>query len=305
MYELILLENSAQAQGYEALTFPYYHPLLQKLVPDACILAVGVCQGTEPIGLALAVYSEDRETVWKKADVKSLFIKPEYRHQGLGTNLLQRLETELVKKGCSYIQLNYTENPCTEQLNHFLIKCGWKTPENTAILVYCSAEKVQTAASPHLIQRAAEFKSKLSAKYEIFSWKELKQSEREAIIERMKIDSLWLKFNPFAGGNLTDTISSYGVRYESQVIGWSISHNMIPNVTTFAEMFVTPECKLRPRIALPLMAQAINSCFESGCPKATFRTETSNTAMLKFIDRWLAPYIETKRRVWSSQRIFD
>jgi hypothetical protein len=86
------------------------------------------------------------------------------------------------------------------------------------------------------------FGKKLSPKYEIFPWTELKESEQEAIQERMKTDNLWLKFNPFVGGNLIDTISSYGVRYEGQVIGWSISHNMIPNQTTFAEMFVTPEC---------------------------------------------------------------
>jgi GNAT superfamily N-acetyltransferase len=305
MYEFSLLENPAQAEGYEALTYPYYRPLLQKLAPDAGILTVGVSQGIEPVGLVLAAYSKNKETAQKKADVKSIFIKPEYRCQGLGTNLLQKLEVELQQQGCSHIQVNYTETPSTEKLNPLLIKCGWKTPENTAVLIYCSAEKVQTAPSPHLIERAAEFKSKLSAKYEIFPWTELKESEREAIEERMKTDSLWLKFNPFVGGNLTDTVSSYGVRYEGQVIGWTISHNMIPNQTTFAEMFITPECTLRPRIALPLMAQAINSCFESGCPKATFRTETSNAPMLKFIERWLTPYIETKRYVWSSQKSLD
>jgi GNAT superfamily N-acetyltransferase len=302
MYEFTLLENPAQAQGYKTLTFAYYHFLLQKLAPDADIVALGICQENEPVGLAVSVYSEDKEKSQKYADVKSLYIKPEHRCQGLGTKLLQKLEFELQQRGCNNIRLNHTENPSTEIINSLLVKQGWKAPENTAILVYCSAEKVKTAPSPHLIERAAEFRKKLSPKYKIFPWTELQESQREAIQERMKTDNLWLKFNPFVGGNLIDTISSYGVRYEGQVIGWSISHNMIPNQTTFAEMFVTPECPLRPRIALPLMAQAIGSCFESGCPRATFRTETSNAPMLKFIDRWLTPYIETTRRVWSSEK---
>jgi GNAT superfamily N-acetyltransferase len=305
MYELILLENSSQAQDYETLTFPYYRLLLQKLAPDVGILAIGVHQENEPVGLLFAVEYKDKETAQKKADVKSLFIKPEYRCQGVGTRLLQRLEFELQQRGCRHIQLTYTETPNTEKLNPFLIKSGWTVPENTAILFYCSSEKVRIATSPHFLEREAEFKSKLSSKYEIFPWAELKKSEREAIIERMKIDNVWLNFNPFMGENRIDTVSSYGVRYEGQVIGWTISHNMVLHQTTFATMFITPECKLRSRVLLSLMSQAINSCFRSGCPIATFRTETSNTLMLKFIDRWITPYIETKRYVWSSQKILD
>jgi GNAT superfamily N-acetyltransferase len=305
MYELILLEDSAQAKDYEALTFPYYRPLLQKLASNIGLLAVGVCQETEPVGLLLAFCSEDKETACKKADVKSLFIQPKYRRQGLGTDLLQRLEKELLQRGCNHIRLNYTENSSTEALNSLLLKCGWAEPENTSILVYFSAEKVQTAPLPHLIDRLAELKSKLSSKYEIFPWTELKESEREAITERMKTDNLWRKFNPFDAENLTDPISSYGVRYEGRVVGWCISHNMVPNHITCANMFVATECILRPRIALAMVAQAINSGFEFGCPKASFRTETSNAPMLKFIERWLTPYIETKLRIWSSQRIVE
>jgi GNAT superfamily N-acetyltransferase len=305
MYDFIVIDNPAQAKDYEDLTFPYYHRMLQELAPDTGILALGVRTGIEPVGLVLATYTKEKQAEKKEAEIYSLFIKPEHRHQGLGTNALKKLEAELRQRGCSRIGLTYTENQHTEKLKSLLVKCGWTEPLNTAILVYACAEKVRTAPKGHLIERAAEFKSKLGAKYEIFPWTELKESEREAIKQRMKTDSLWSRFNPFIGENVTDKVSSYGVRYSGQVIGWTISHNMAPNQTTFATMFITPECPLRPRIALPLMAQAINSCFESGCPKATFRTETSNTPMLKFIERWLTPYIETKRHTWSSQKILD
>jgi GNAT superfamily N-acetyltransferase len=306
MYEFTLLENPPQRESYETLTFPYYRSLLQKLGEvDTGILALGVCKGDEPVGLVLAVYNEDKEKSQKYADIKSLYIKPEHRCQGLGTNLLQKLECELQQRGCNNIRLIHKENPSTKIINSLLVKSGWKALENTTVLIYCSAEKVRKAPSPHLVQRAEEFRKKLSAKYEIFPWTELKESEKEAIQERMKTDNLWLKFNPFIGGNLMNRVSSYGVRYEERVVGWTISHNMIPNQTTFTEMFVTPECPLRPRIALPLMAKAINSLVESGCPKATFCTETSNAPMLKFIDRWLTPYIDNIHRVWSSEKVLD
>lgn len=301
MSQLNLLKNYSEALSYQSLTFNYYHQLLEKIGQDNSIISLGIDLKNEAAGLILATYNEAEKEGW----IQSIFIKPEFRRQGLGTTLLSKLETILKERNCLKVNLNYTENLTSDILKHFLIQHNWQQPENSAILFYFTRERVLASPHPHLIDRVEEFKGKLSSEYEIFPWLELTADEEKAIKKRQKTDQLWQKYNPFFSDKIFQPCGSYGVRYRGQVVAWTISNSMQPELLTVAQMFVSQDQPLRGRILLAMMSQALKEIFDSPWENYAHRVDASNHIMLKFVNSWLASYIENQRRTWTTHKLLN
>lgn len=64
------------------------------------------------------------------AEIISLLVLPAYRRQGIGTRLVAALEEELIKNGCTQIQISYrvTESN-TFALELLLQKLAWTFPQ--------------------------------------------------------------------------------------------------------------------------------------------------------------------------------
>ncbi len=96
-YQFVTL-NQTTVRNYQKLTYPHFRTLLNNLTAEAPVIAIGVELEAEPIALILAEYnlfSEENNKIY--GQILSLFVVPDYRCQGIGTELIARMERELKK----------------------------------------------------------------------------------------------------------------------------------------------------------------------------------------------------------------
>jgi GNAT superfamily N-acetyltransferase len=304
MYNFAILEQ-ATAGKYEELTYPYYHRLLQQLSPETSVIAIGVELNSQPIGLILATYGNSSDGCTIYAKILSFFVVPSYRCQGLGKTLLDKMATELQKRRCSEVSLSYLESPTSTSLEKILKNFHWSTPKVTALVCYATRTKLKQASQPHLIEYLEKLERKLSANYTIFPWRDLTAQERASIESQMQTNSLTRRFNPFIEASKIELLNSLGLRYEDRVIGWMITHRIAADTIRYSQLFVEPEFQPLSRSILMLIKSILIHVEKAPeVTTATWRTEINNTAMVNFIYRRLAPYLDEIRKSFVSNKSF-
>lgn len=92
--DVVLLWNQQQGEGgylYESLTTIKFHQLFIETVPSLQKLNYVCLDGDEVIGFVNGCYFEGGETGY----VTFVLVKKEFKHQGVGTRLLKKLESRL------------------------------------------------------------------------------------------------------------------------------------------------------------------------------------------------------------------
>lgn len=296
--------NESLAPLYEELTYPHFRNLLHNLNSDISIIAIGVTVEKRPIGLILARYfSEDNQQI--EGQILSWFVVPNYRGQGIGTELLVRMESQLKDRGCAKIELNYLSNPNNLKFERILSKQNWLIPKVIALVCYASTAKVEQTKDFHLIHYLYRLSSQLAKDYVIFPWYNLTSEERKLIEKKMEIDPLVSRFNPFFEEDKLETLNSLGLRYQNHVVGWVITHRISPDTIRYTQMFVHPEAQILSQSVL-LLAKAIQLQVQAKeATKGTFRVDIDNTPMVNFVYRRLAPYLEDIRKSLKVSKHFN
>lgn len=296
MYDYLLLEQSNVAR-YEELTYPAFRPHLRKVTPNSSKVAIGVELESEPIGLIFAEYSTTTATPPKTfGQILSFFVVPEYRRQGIGTALLQKMSAELKHRGYEEISLKYLDNPYQVALEKILKGQNWLAPEATALICYGTTAKIKNA---RIIKYLDRLSPTLPDDYTIFPWHTLTESDRDYIKGVMETHPLTRKFSPFTEEKKIEPLNSLGLRYRDKVVGWMINHRTAPHTIRYTQMYVHPDYKPLSQSIL-FLGKAIKLQCEAvpEVPNATFRVETDNTPMVNFVNRRLAPHLENIRHVW-------
>ena len=302
MYDYLLIEQSNVAR-YEELTYPAFRPYLRKITPDSSKVAMGVELDSEPIGLIFAKYATTTATPPKTfGQILSFFVVPEYRNQGIGTTLLQKMSAELKHRGCEEISLKYLDNPCQIALEKILQRQNWLAPEATALICYGTTAKIKNA---RIIKYFDRLSPALADDYTIFPWHSLTEADRDYIKGVIDTHPLTRKFSPFVEEKKIEPLNSLGLRYKDRVIGWMINHRTAPDTIRYTQMYVHPDYKPLSQSIL-FLGKAIKLQCEAvpEVPNATFRVETDNTPMVNFVNRRLAPHLENIRRAWRVSKCF-
>ena len=117
----------------------------------------------------------DRST--SQGKILSLFVLPQYRQQGIGTQLMRSLEQYLQTISCRQVVLNYQATPITKlALLPILARLNWRSPETTFILV--KTDLIKIAQAPWL------YKYPLPDSFTVFPWTELTKSEKAELAQR-------------------------------------------------------------------------------------------------------------------------
>lgn len=281
MYKLDRLDNAFTACVYQPLTFPLFRPLLQTLEPQSSIVAIAASDSNQPIGLALAQIQPDQQF----CKVLSIFVKPNYRKQGIGTALLQRLETELNQCQCDRAELVYiTGNPTTPSLERLLQKCHWSDPQPRMLVGKTTTD---TIANAPWIQRKT-----LPAAYQIFPWQNITTDECQAI-ERSQAASPWIPKDlyPFQSEENLEPLNSLGLRYQGQVVGWLITHRLDSDTIRYSYGFVRQDLQKMGRLIF-LIANAVQLQIKAKtAPNMIFVVSCDRTPMLQFVRKHMAPYL--------------
>jgi GNAT superfamily N-acetyltransferase len=280
MYTLNILKDSTAAK-YKNLTFPSFRYFLQKIGSEKSLIAIAASYLEQPIGLAFGEIKQDDNS----GEVYSIFVEPQYRCTGIGTNLLMRLEEELRGRGCTKIKLVYmTGKPTTLALERLLQKCNWTPPQPRMLVCKGNAETIMEA---NWIKKY----SRLPSSYSIFPWMEITKQEREIIQQQMKTQSLIAKdLTPFEYEKHLEPLNSLGLRYQGQVVGWVINHRLSLDTIRYTCSFVREDLQKMGRI-ISLYSEAGKRQVKAKIPNVIWTTPFIHKPMVEFIKHRWTPYL--------------
>lgn len=291
MYKFLVLDP-ATATAYESLAFPLFRSHLNTLAPHGPTFAVGVHYQSQPTGLILAEYLQNNS----RARIYFLYVEPTHRRRGLGKALIACIEQTLADAGCAEADLTYTFNLTTPVLESIMEQLNW-SPGRPASLV-CVTQRQLIEKLPWLNHYT------LPTSFTLFPWSELTPQDRETICQQR--DSILMypsELCPFREEHLIEPRSSFGLRYQGQVVGWMITHRITVDTVRYSALFVRPDLQSIGR-AIPLLATAIRRQLEDPqVTKGIFIVLLENAPMVKFVHRRLSPYLIALQQSWKSSKV--
>jgi len=274
------------------MTFPAYRHMLslepterhpgQQDQRDIVPVGVAAFVGDGMVGLALAEAPLARDT--GHPELLSLFVQPELRNRGIATDLVGGIEQELAKRGYLQLEAVYmTGKPSIAVVERILAKRGWSPPETRTVTLRFTKEEATRTPWWDRVHLGPEF--------EIFPWTEMTP---EGIEEIRKSDekSHWVAvgLEPWRHGYPPfETVTSLGLRYRGEVVGWVINHRVSEDVVRFTCSFVHPKLSRRGRI-LPLYTESIRRLSQTPCRYCSFMTPMHYEPMVDFVRNRCAPW---------------
>lgn len=224
-YKRIKLEHLSkkEKQIYSKMLFPgIEHPSINPhfLDPNESQMVFAAHLQKKPI--ALLIGKPVTADVW---EVASLFVDPTYRRRKIATHLLAQFEKELIKKKVTSVLLNYPHKLLNE-LDPFLTHVGWEGRKVFAL--ECYFQNVQEFHPPWFER---EYRQK-SGDYSFFPWNELSDKEKETLVGKVKTGRFPIYYDPFQRESFEPN-SSFGLRYKGELVGWSLTHEVKPNLLDF------------------------------------------------------------------------
>jgi GNAT superfamily N-acetyltransferase len=203
----------AVAPAFAPLLHPHFRPLLPSN-PEK-LVAVGAVEGFTPVGIALAALSHDR--TW--ARVIDLQVAPAHQRQGIGTQLLNTLETQLTAQGCVRADLLYLSRiPSAEALQRVLHKAEWSLVRAHLMCEGSFAHTYPTSAAYGL-------EMPLPDGYEMVLWAEVPEAARSAVrTKHEQTSGGWytLDVSPDVMRQI-ELLNSLVMTYRGEIIGWMLN----------------------------------------------------------------------------------
>jgi predicted O-linked N-acetylglucosamine transferase (SPINDLY family)/GNAT superfamily N-acetyltransferase len=267
-----------QSLTYNPLTFPKIQTRWSRQHPKGPLVGIVATVSGENVGLVLAEVFATQPNTPPEAEVISLFVLPPYRHQGIGTGLMQNLEAGLRTLNCTRMKLAYKSSSTTTlALEPLLKRQHWQDPTVNFVLGKTTTQKVSQAPWLH--------KYPLSDKFTVFPWSELTDADRQHIQTLDYPTSL----SPF-GNTPAEPLNSLGLRYDGQLVGWMVTHRVATDAIRYSTMFVDKRFQRLGR-GISLLSESIRRQASSGVPYCLFAVAEDNSAMQRFIHRHLEAYL--------------
>jgi GNAT superfamily N-acetyltransferase len=276
-----------------SMTFPAYRHLLA-LEPALRLPAEPEQRVIQPLGavardgdsvIALALAEAPTRSADGPPELLSLFVVPPHRGRGLSTRLVEAVEDALRQQGFPRVEATYTTGkPSIAAVERIFEKRGWDPPQLRTLSVRFTLKE---AVSTPWYGRV-----RLPKGAELVSWSDVTPAERHQIEESNR-RSPWIpnSLQPWRHDVLGfDPVSSVGLRYQGEVVGWMINHRMDARTVRFTCSFLRADLSRRARI-LPLYSEAIRRLAEDGCEFGTFVTPTVYPGMVEFIRQHIQPYV--------------
>ena len=220
-----------------------------------------------------------------EAELLSLFVQAEYRNQGIATNLLNKIEQILAQRGCQKVTIVYmTGKPTTPVLEHLLQKYHWSKPESRMLV--CKTD-IRILNAPWI-----EMYEKLPSSFTIFPWCELTDRER-ATIQKQQEQENWIREDliPFKYEQDMEALTSLGLRYQGQVVGWLISHRIAPDTIRYSCGWVKEDLQ-KTGCLLALIVKASKRQARAKIPNALWSVPVEFANKVRF-DQFMRDYFSS------------
>ena len=286
--------SSAIPESFASMTFSVYRHLL-RLTPqprhpeqgdtrEVQPIARAAYDGDVPVGLVLGELPLDDQ---KGPEMLSLFTARGARRRGIGTELVAGLEADVRERGFAELATTFmTGRPSIAAVERILSKRGWSDPVTRTVTLRFSPE--QALATPWFGRVRLH-----SDEFEIFTWKDLGDDERQAL-KRSQQEAPWIPagLEPWRhDAHDFDEISSLGLRYRGEIVGWVINHWVDAHTVRFTCSYVGRGLGRRGRI-LPLYSAALERLRAAGCQRCMFVTPVEYENMVHFVRTRCAPWAD-------------
>lgn len=248
-------------------------------------LAIVVEHNDVAIGLALTSFYP-----YGPAEIHSLYIEPDHRHQGLGTLLLDKIQQILKEQHSTSIHLRY---PTGSPLESFLQSKGWKT----AYLTLSSYLIYAPSFHPQWLDRIPE---KLK-NFTVFPWRMLRPEEKESLKKQIYQHRVPAEISPFKEEKLIEPLNSLGLRYRGEVVGWIITHRLSRDTIRYTALYIHHEY-LKSLAWIALLANAIRIQCSSPVHWALFEINPFQVdkEWKRFVEKRLAPHASARFDVFQA-----
>ncbi len=285
MIEYALLKAD-QTAAFEEMTFPSFKAALRNASPDGPIIAIGAYRGWLPVGLILAklMTMNIEGADYQFAEVLSIWVGPDFRQQGIASELWTRLEALIdARKLISARTVYTTGKPSTEAFERILKKHGWADPI-ASITFFRTDTTIE--GLPWL-----DFELDLPETISIFPWGELTEAEADQLRARLAANPDLAPLSPFEEADKIDLGTSLGARWQEGVGGWLITHWIDAQTIRYTSLYVDEGLRGMSGTAIRLMTDAIRLHLKRGHPpQALFCVRRDNPTMLKMMKKYVAPY---------------
>lgn len=272
---------------WHGLTYPSYRPFLTGEYPEILVAAARVWG--RPAGLGVVRIERD------VAELLSLHVSPEWRRQGIGTDIWKCLATTLREN--SVRRTTATIVPQDEVvLQRFCARAGWSAPTPHMHLIFGDLERVGKVQCFRKIRSMPGL--------EMFPWSALTPAERRSIEARQAAGEVPESLDPFIDEPLMEPSTSLGVRQEGTVIGWQVNHRIAHEMHRFTATWVA-RVPGSTRIALWLMGETRARYLASKIPHMVLGVMAGNDAMREFVTDRFYPYASAVRTTYSTTFSFD
>ncbi len=253
--------------------------------------SIGAWINSTPAGLALCEQISPERT-----ELRSIFVLPENREQGVGTSLLANAENEAVKRGCRIFDALFQDQGLdAEVMPRLLAGSGYSSPTFTA-LICRSLNQGKILTAPFLK------KSLLPPSCELFFWKDISNQER-AFIKNKQKQTPWYPelLSPFSNEQEIEYLNSLGLRYRGEIAGWVITHRISAKTIRYTTSFVREDLQ-QYGFAAPLLIEAIKihlaSPESATATDASFIIPAQFSGMITFAKKRMLPYMEETAKLY-------
>jgi ribosomal protein S18 acetylase RimI-like enzyme len=257
--------------------------------PD--VVALGAESRNNPLGLCLAKVDQGTGA----ARLLSIAVQPEYRGTGVASALIRALDRELIARGCTHVCANYVSDlPSRPYLERLLNGDGWQTSRPQTV-VYRGRIEVG-----HVL--ADRFRSaRLLPDCEITPWAELSPDELFSLRESLGCPQ---ELSPFQEPERVER-NSLVLRRRGVVVGWHITHRVLPDTIRYSQLFVRPD--LRPAAqGCALIAEAVRRhvtmALAREAPYYQFHVRVDNGPMLKLAAKRINSLADSAAMVYEARK---
>ena len=201
--------------------------------------------------------------------------------------LLLAAEEILIQNNCliACCLYDHERGSAKSKLATLLGKHNWSSPTVNYIKYHFDCYSFK----PHWFTRDTP----LDPSFEIFKWEELEEEEKIRLLNLESRFTYHPFISPFADPNLIQNINSLGLRTESKVVGWIVTHtpSFAPDTVCYSAFYIDPACR-HQNVAIPLLKKSIALQQQSPLRWSYFVINCDYTEenWMKFVNKRLAPY---------------
>jgi len=274
-YRLRIL-SSSEALGFAHMTFPIYRSAIGNGA-----LAVGAYSGDIPAGLALVMPSADR----KKAELLSLYVDGPQRLRGMGSMLLNHVETALRRAGIAFIHTSWSENLSgAPAFQSVLAKCDWSEPQKRMLVM---RGDMSGAFGDGMRKKGPRYESRdcLPRQYELSLWGDMTKADRAFILSKEGKPHWYARrANPFREERIVVPTNSLILRKDGEIVGWLVVHRTAPDTLRFTDVFIREDLKRVGAVSIAMVSHGFWLQMIEGTPKLTMALERNNKPLVRMCE---------------------